>query len=180
MDLYKFDEDYLHRLKEHDPATEGHFLAYFSQRLNSILRRVERTDLNIDDVRQETFARVWFQISQGNLQHPQSFGSYVSAVCRQVLQEKYHDFAGKIEASETEGETPGLEDEMVRFEYGALVHRILDELSERDREILRARFFDDKDNEKICGDFGVDRDYLRVLFHRAVRRFGELYSKTMS
>src|SRR5689334_13003499 len=30
VDLYSFDEDYLRRLGAHDPATEHHFVSYFS------------------------------------------------------------------------------------------------------------------------------------------------------
>ena len=43
--------------------------------------------------------------------------------------------------------------------------------------LLQARFFEDRDNDEVCGDFGVDRDYLRVLIHRAIHKFGELYKK---
>jgi DNA-directed RNA polymerase specialized sigma24 family protein len=57
------------------------------------------------------------------------------------------------------------------------VRTVLAELPERDRHLLQARFFEDRDNEEVCGDFGVDRDYLRVLFHRAINRFGDLYRK---
>ncbi|MGZ7073581.1 MAG: sigma factor-like helix-turn-helix DNA-binding protein, partial [Candidatus Angelobacter sp.] len=71
----------------------------------------------------------------------------------------------------------GLEELMQRRENGNLVRTVLAELPERDRHLLQARFFEDRDNEEVCGDFGVDRDYIRVLFHRAINRFGELYKK---
>jgi RNA polymerase sigma factor (sigma-70 family) len=66
---------------------------------------------------------------------------------------------------------------MQRREHGQLVQAILSELPERDRHILRARFFEERDSEDVCNDFGVDRDYLRVLLHRAINKFGELYKK---
>jgi len=33
VDFYSFDEEYLRRLGARDPATETHFIAYFSERL---------------------------------------------------------------------------------------------------------------------------------------------------
>ena len=71
----------------------------------------------------------------------------------------------------------GLEELIQRRENSDLVRAILAELPERDQHLLQARFFEDRDNEEVCGDFGVDRDYLRVLFHRAIQKFGERYKK---
>jgi RNA polymerase sigma-70 factor (ECF subfamily) len=167
MEPYSFDEAYLDRLKERDPATEEHFVSYFSKRLNFMIRAVDRADINVDEIRQETFIRVWSQVSQGNLRHPQSFGSYVSAVCKQVIREKHSD---------VNIETGDEIDQQINFQH-ELVRRVLEKLPEGDRKILQARFFEDKDQEEICDDFGVDRDYLRVLFHRAINKFGELYKK---
>ena len=47
------------------------------------------------------------------------------------------------------------------------VREILDEMPERDRRILREVFLEERDKDDVCRDFGVDRDYLRVLVHRA-------------
>ena len=33
---------------------------------------------------------------------------------------------------------------------------------------------------EVCRDFGVDRDYLRVLLHRAKQSFKSLYLKNMA
>jgi RNA polymerase sigma-70 factor (ECF subfamily) len=44
-------------------------------------------------------------------------------------------------------------------------------MRERDRDLLRAIFLEEKEKEEICREFGVDREYLRVLLHRAKERF---------
>ena len=41
----------------------------------------------------------------------------------------------------------------------------------KDRDVLRALFFEECDKDEICRRFKVDRDYLRVLVHRAKARF---------
>jgi RNA polymerase sigma-70 factor (ECF subfamily) len=42
---------------------------------------------------------------------------------------------------------------------------------------LRAVFLDERDKDEICTELGVDRDYLRVLLHRAKASFRVMYSK---
>jgi len=57
------------------------------------------------------------------------------------------------------------------------VREILDQLSERDRRLLREVFLEERDKNEVCRDFGVDREYLRVLLHRAKQSFKSLYKK---
>jgi RNA polymerase sigma-70 factor (ECF subfamily) len=47
----------------------------------------------------------------------------------------------------------------------------------RDRDLLRAIFFEEKDKDSVCREMGVDREYLRVLVHRAKDKFKALYEK---
>lgn len=181
VDFYSFDEEYLRRLGAHDPATEAHFIAYFSERLRITLRARGVDVSTIEDVRQETFCRVWVAIQSGSVNNPQGFGAYVYSVCKNVLSESRRDDSrnqhDSLEFNDVPDEKLGLEELIQLQEHGELVRAILDQLPERDRHLLQARFFEDRDNEEVCGDFGVDRDYLRVLFHRAINKFGELYKK---
>jgi RNA polymerase sigma-70 factor (ECF subfamily) len=36
---------------------------------------------------------------------------------------------------------------------------------------------EEKDKDEVCEQFGVDRDYFRVLLHRAKDKFRVLYQK---
>jgi len=181
VDFYSFDEEYLRRLGAHDPATEAHFYAYFNERLRITLRARGVDIATIEDVRQETFCRVWDAIQAGSINNPPGFGSYVHSVCRNVLSESrrddYRNQHDSLEFNDVADEKLSLEELIQLQEHGELVRTVLSELPERDRHLLQARFFEERDNEEVCGDFGVDRDYLRVLFHRAINRFGELYKK---
>ena len=57
------------------------------------------------------------------------------------------------------------------------IRRILEGMPRRDRDLLRAIFLEEKDKDVVCREFGVDRDYLRVLLHRAKDKFKVLYEK---
>ena len=52
----------------------------------------------------------------------------------------------------------------------AIVRKLLTELPQRDQAILRA-ILDERSKDDICRQFGVSRDYLRVLVHRAKEKF---------
>jgi RNA polymerase sigma-70 factor (ECF subfamily) len=58
-----------------------------------------------------------------------------------------------------------------------LVQHVLNGLNERDRGLLQAVFLEERDKDEICIELGVDRDYLRVLLHRAKGSFRAMYSK---
>jgi RNA polymerase sigma factor (sigma-70 family) len=184
VDFYTFDDDYLRRLGARDPATEAHFVAYFSERLRITLRTRGIDAHTIEDICQETFCRVLVAVRSGNVNSARGFGAYVHAVCKHVLSESrridYRNQHDSLETTDVPDEQLGLEELMLRQEDGKHVRAILAALPERDRHLLQARFFEDRDNEEVCGDFGVDRDYFRVLIHRAIHKFGELYKKKIN
>ena len=58
MELFAFTREYVERLREGDPSTEQHFVAYFDQILRIKLRARMLALETIDDLRQETYIRV--------------------------------------------------------------------------------------------------------------------------
>ena len=73
-----------------------------------------------------------------------------------------------------------LEGMLVNKQFRERVRHILVEMPQRDRDLLWAIFFEEKDKDVVCREFGVDRDYLRVLLHRAKDKFKALYEKDQS
>jgi len=184
VDLYSFDEEYLRRLGAHDPATEAHFIAYFTERLKIVLRARGVDSHTIEDICQETFCRVWVAVQAGAVNNARGFGAYVHSVCRNVLSENrrgtIRNQHESLEFHDVPDDHLSLDERLQRKENDNLVRVVLSELSERDRNILHARFFEERDNDEVCQDFRVDRDYLRVLLHRAVIKFGDIYKKKIN
>ena len=48
-------------------------------------------------------------------------------------------------------------------------------LPQKERDLLTWLFFEGRDKDQVCRDLAVDRDYLRVLLHRAKNRFREQF-----
>ena len=185
MQFQAFDAPYVERLRSGDFRTQEHFVAYFSELIQLKLRSRLRTPQAIEDVRQETFARVFTALrSPGGIRQPERLGAYVNSICNNVLLEQYRS---NSRATPLEDEPdPDLPDPVTDV-LGAVaakqmeekVRQILDELPERDRRILREVFLEERDKDQICRDFGIDRDYLRVLVHRAKQSFKSLYLKNI-
>ena len=56
-----------------------------------------------------------------------------------------------------------------------VVRKILNELPERDRRLLQSVLLEERDKDEVCAEFGISREYLRVLLHRAKHSFKSFY-----
>ena len=176
MELFPFDKLYVDRLRNGDPSTEQHFASYFGQILGIMLRARYLSPERIDDVRQETLVRVIATLRQeGGIRQPERFGAFVNSVCKNVLREHSRDWQRTQPIRQDQLEPPykvvDLEGVLISHETKDKVREILAEMKQRDRDLLRAIFLEEKGKDEICKEFGVDREYLRVLLHRAKERF---------
>lgn len=182
MELFVFDKAYVDRLRNGDPQTEKHFVAYFGQILGIMLRARMLPPERVDDVRQETFSRVIALLRrEGGVKQPERFGAFVNSVCKNVYHESNRE-TYRVQPLldshlETADKIVDLERSLITEETKERVRAILDGMSQRDRDLLRAVFLDEGDKDEVCRQFGVDRDYLRVRLHRAKERFKEVYEK---
>jgi RNA polymerase sigma-70 factor, ECF subfamily len=183
LQFQDFDGAYVDRLRAGDFRTQEHFVIYFSELIQLKLRSRLRTPEAIEDVRQETFARVLGALrSPGGIRQPDRLGAFVNSICNNVLLEHYR--ATSRDSSLGDEPDPDLPDPVTDV-LGAVavrqmqekVREILEDLSERDRRLIKAVFLEERDKDEVCEEFGVDRDYLRVLLHRAKQSFKSLYIK---
>jgi RNA polymerase sigma-70 factor (ECF subfamily) len=176
LEFQQFDEEYLARLRQGDPEVEAHFTAYFGQLILIKLRRRLRSREAIEDVRQETFLRVFQTLrSASGLRRAESLGSFVNSVCNNVFLEACRTNQRHRVRDDDPSALPDTSDdvvlELVCEEERREVRRVLDELAERDRGVLCALFLDEASRDAVCARFQVDRGYLRVLLHRAKEAF---------
>ena len=182
VEFFSFDEAYVTRLREGDPSTEQHFVSYFEQLLRIKLRARMLPSDKVQDLTQETFIRVISALRrEGAVRQPERFGAFVNSICNNVLFEHHRTSARNQPLEDSHLELPDkaldLEGMMVTKQASERVRQILSHLPTRDRDLLRAIFLEDKDKDSVCKEFEVDRDYLRVLLHRAKEKFRSLYEQ---
>ena len=181
MEFHSFDAEYVRKLCAGDSQTQEHFVVYFTELLQIKLRSRLQSPHAIEDVRQETFARVFAVLTRdGGLRQPDRLGPFVNTVCNHVLMEHYRsssrsdslDAEGSPELAATGADALDLASARQMKEK---VREILLDLPPRDRSLLNAVFLDERDRDEVCQEFGVDRVYLRVLLHRAKQEFKAVY-----
>ena len=185
LQFHAFDAAYIENLRAGEPRTQEHFVAYFTELLQLKLRSRLHSPHAIEDVRQETFARVFAGLRKpGALRQPESLGAFVNTVCNNVLFEHYRA-SSRSESLDEEGarELPSTYADAhsiaAASQIKVKVGQILLGMPVRDRSLLKAIFFDERDRDEICREFGVEREYLRVLLHRAKQDFKAEYLKKL-
>jgi len=178
---FSFDGDYVRRLIAEDPDTERHFTEYFGALLSLKLRSRLRSAAQVEDVRQETFVRVLTALKKkGSLASPEGLGAFVNSVCNNVLLETYRAKARMRpiddEPAEPHADEPSAEWRVLKSEERERVREAIEGLPQRDRDLIRWLFFEDRAKDDVCRELNIDRSYLRVLFHRAKQRFRERFS----
>ena len=185
VELYPFNQDYLSRLRARSAETEAHFVDYFNTLLKAKLRSDGYSEAPLGDIRQETLYRVLKAIYLDKVQNPQSLRSFVYGVCERVEWE--YDRGEWRQWQDGNDEFPNIPDERTTADGPArqaemlqTVRWVLGKLPEKDRRILNALFMDEKERDEICREFGITRDNLRVLLHRALASARKLLTKGAS
>jgi RNA polymerase sigma-70 factor (ECF subfamily) len=182
VEFFTFDGAYVERLRAGDPSTEQHFVSYFEQLLRIKLRSRMLPSDHVKDLQQETFIRVFAALRKDRgVRQPERFGAFVNSICNNVLMEHYRSSGKNQPMEDAHMDIPDkildLEGMLVTKQSAEHVRRILEGMPKRDRELLRAIFLEDKEKDAVCRELGVDREYLRVLVHRAKDKFKALYKQ---
>ncbi|WP_183764618.1 RNA polymerase sigma factor [Tunturibacter empetritectus] len=182
MQFFAFDAAYLERLRSGDARTEEHFVRYFGELIHLKLRSRLNSREAIEDVRQETFVRVLVLVrSADGLREPDRLGAFVNSVCNHVLLEYYRSrnktesFLNNDTVATLVNHEPSALSLLETKDAQRIVRQILKELTDRDRQLLQSVLLDERDKDEVCAEFGITREYLRVLVHRAKQSFKTFY-----
>jgi RNA polymerase sigma-70 factor, ECF subfamily len=176
LPYFLFDLDYLRALQNRDAETENHLIASFSKAIQAKLQMRLRWPELVQDARQETFLRIFSYFRSGKtLENPASLPGFVHSVCHNVALEFLRSHTRHDQIAENAPEPLDIsaspEEQVVTAERKQIVRKLLDELPVKDRELLRRVLLEEEDKDAVSKEFGVGRNYLRVLLYRARVRF---------
>jgi len=183
LEFFAFDAAYVENLRAGDTHTEAHFVNYFSDLIRLKLRSRLNSREAIEDVRQETFMRVLALLrGKGGLRQPDRLGPLVNSVCNHVLFEHYRS-QKRTEATIDEATIAGREPSALSLleakDTERVVRQILNQLPERDRRLLQSVLLEERNKDEVCAEFGITREYLRVLLYRARQSFKSRYTSRL-
>jgi RNA polymerase sigma-70 factor (ECF subfamily) len=180
VDLFSFDSTYVERLAAGDPAVVKHFNEYFGELIFIKLRARQYSSHTIDDIRQETFLRVFQVLRKDGLRHAERLGAFVNTVCNHVAME-FGRAGSRITfldaAPDSADQTPDSERKLIDQERRAHVRRLLAEMPARNQKLLTAVFLEERPADEVCDEMGIDRGYLRVLLFRARTQLRDAVNK---
>src|SRR5487761_1170891 len=184
LQFFAFDASYVDKLRSGDARIVDHFVGYFSELIRLKLRTRLNSPEAIEDVRQETFARVLGLLgAEGGLRQADRLGAFVNSTCNNVLMEHYRSKSRSESSLDDEPETVFVDREpnalsiLETKDTARIVREILSRLTERERRLLESVLLEERDKDLVCAEFGVSREYLRLLVHRAKQSFKAAYGQ---
>lgn len=185
MKFEAFDQAYLDRLRAGDGPTEEHFVGYFTELLHLKLRARLNSPQAVEDLRQETFARVLAALRKpGALRQAEKLGAFVNSVCNNVLLEHYRS-SGRVQSLDDESHPEPADSKadaltlVAAQQLSQSVREILEKMPSRDRALLKAVFLDERDRDDVCREYEIEREYLRVMLFRARQEFKAEFQRHM-
>ncbi len=141
----------------------------------------------LDDKVHDTFVVVVQAIRRGELREPERLMGFVRTIVRrQVAAHIDKVVHSRREQVELDSNIPvadpreNPEENAIFRQRAALIHRVLEELSGRDREILTRFYLHEESQEEICTEMDLTETQFRLLKSRAKARFGELGKKKLA
>lgn len=181
MEFTTFDDDYVKRLAAGDPATVEHFDRYFGELIFIKLRARQYSSHAIEDVRQETFLRVFQVLRRDGIRQPERIGAFVNSICNNVVLE-FGRAGSRItfmdDAPEPAVHVEAPERDLIERERRAQVRQILAKMPAKNQKLLTAVFLEERAPDEVCAEFGIDRNYLRVLLFRARAQLRDAVRRT--
>lgn len=142
-----------------------------------LARQVGWACADLDDLVQETLARLLLALRDGKITDAGVIGGFLNAVCRNVVHE-YHrrimrdDVMPEIMPDPADNRLSGAQ----QFDIRNAISTGLAQLSPRDREILHALYIEEKSRDEILADSGLTYEQFRVVLCRAKERFRTIYN----
>jgi RNA polymerase sigma-70 factor, ECF subfamily len=135
----------------------------------------------LDDKVHDTFLIVVQAIQRGDLREPERLMGFVRTVVRrqvaahidQVVHSRRDEMHLDVGVRVADRQR-NPEQSMAYKQKSEFMREILEQLSDRDREILTRFYLDEQTQDEICSEMNLTETQFRLLKSRAKARFGEL------
>ena len=150
-----------------------------------LCRQLEPQDL--DDKIHDTFVVVVQAIRKGELREPERLMGFVRTIVRRQvaahIDKVVHHRGDQLDLDTTmriADPRGNPEQTAMLHQRDRLIHKVLGELTPRDREILTRFYLMEQSQDQICSEMALTETQFRLLKSRAKARFGELGKKKLA
>lgn len=168
------DEDLARRIAgegRERAAAEGALCRKFAPRIRLYGRRHLADDQTAEDLVQLVLVRVLEALRAGRVDEPQRLGSFVLGTCRYVswemrrAEKRQRAILAEAAVLVDEHAPP----EPIRYDVIKLF-LCLERLPDRERQVVRMTFMDDRDTDEVARRLGLTTGNVRVVRHRALAK----------
>jgi RNA polymerase sigma-70 factor (ECF subfamily) len=175
------------RIRDGEPAAMEELYGIFAKGIRYFLLRNLGPD-ELDDKVHDCFVIVTQAIQKGDLREPERLMGYVRTVVkRQIagsIDNAVHQRRTRVEFDESLFSVSDWRDDPERTllanQRAEIARKVLNGVSQRDREILNRFYVLEQSQEQICGEMGLSYNQFRLLKSRAKARFGEMGKRLAS
>ena len=131
---------------------------------------------DVDDIVQEALMRLMTAAREDKIQNPAAIGAFVNGICRNVVSEYRRRNMRDEPMPEVVPEPPDKSiPEADLYELRQAIAKGMEQLSDRDRRVLKAFYLEEKSKDEILKQSGMTDENFRVVLCRAKERFRAIY-----
>jgi RNA polymerase sigma-70 factor, ECF subfamily len=175
----------VNRLQDGDPAAMAELYQVFAKGIRFYLCRQVGTQ-ELDDRVHDAFLVVVQSIQRGELRDPRRLMGFVRTVVRRMVAAQIdRDIQNRKETLDLDfgervaDQRANPEKSVMLRQKIDLIRQVLDQMSDKDREILFRFYVEEQHPERICDEMKLSITQFRLLKNRAKSRFGELGKKKL-
>jgi RNA polymerase sigma-70 factor (ECF subfamily) len=141
----------------------------------TVWRELGRFCPDADDVVQETVARFLAACKAGKVRKPEAPGAFLHGTCKNVILE-YRRRIWREDPFEpdTHDSAQTRPPDAEFMELSDAIDAGLEQMSDRDRLVLRAFYLEERTKQEICQDTGIPEEQFRVILFRAKERLRKI------
>jgi RNA polymerase sigma-70 factor (ECF subfamily) len=171
------DAELIESIQSGVSAAGGELFQRYSDRVFYLALRDLRSRADAEDVRAETFLRVLQAIRNQQVRSPEALRSFILGTARNIVLEMLrspHRVPHEHDVPDVPSPAPNPElDDDVQRAIEATIHR----LKPKEREFLRLHYYEDLPKEEIARRIGIDEERVRLIKHRSLKSFREIYQR---
>lgn len=169
------------RIQAGEKSAEDELVQQYSRGVSIILNRATGDRSVAEDLFQETFQVALEKIRRGEIREPDRLSGFICSVARNLASDHFRrsrrveQFADPDEADLIPESAPSQLDRLLLKEKTKMIRKLLQEMSERDRQILYRFYIAEEDKDRICADLQLSSLHFNRVLHRARERYRDLY-----
>ncbi len=140
-----------------------------------IARHVGYACPDVDDLVQETLARVLRSAEGDTIHNRSNIGGFLNGVANHVIHEYRRRLWREQPYNSEVHDSRPVPSEAEHMEILQAAQVVLRQLSPRDAEILRSYYLQEKTKDEVCAELGLSDPQFRVVVFRARERFRRIY-----